>query len=167
MTRDSCIAKIKRKLRLDRKTKQRVIEGIQTEIQLLLDAGVSIEGAIEKLGSPKEVAGEYNRSYKEDPVYRAKRRSYIFLRISVTTAIVATVLLALSLIGKYVFLHSGHVSTVGGVSGPDSITETVQVISLLFFLDIAERIALILIIAFVLSIICWLLTCIKRKCGIL
>ena len=136
MTRDSYIAKIKRKLRLDRKTKQRVIEGIQTEIQLLLDAGVSIEGAIEKLGSPKEVAGEYNRSYKEDPVYRAKRRSYIFLRISVTTAIVATVLLALSLIGKYVFLHSGHVSTVGGVSGPDSITETVQVISPLFFLDI-------------------------------
>jgi hydrogenase maturation factor len=96
-------------------------------------------------------------------VYRAKRRSYIFLRISVTTAIVATVLLALSLIGKYVFLHSGHVSTVGGVSGPDSITETVQVISPLFFLDIAERIALILIIAFVLSIICWLLTRIKRK----
>ena len=64
MTRKAYISKIKLNLQLDRKTKQRVIEGIQTEIQLLLDAGTTLEDAIEKLGSPKEVANEYNRSYK-------------------------------------------------------------------------------------------------------
>jgi len=163
MTRKAYISKIKLNLQLDRKTKQRVIEGIQTEIQLLLDAGTTLEDAIEKLGSPKEVANEYNRSYKEDPVYQAKLRFYILLRVSIATAVVAAALLILALVGKYIFLHSGHVSTTGGVSGSDSITETVHVISPLFLLDASERIALILVAVFVLSIICWLLTRPKRK----
>ncbi|GEM_PF-6812213 len=60
MTHSTYIARIKRALRLDPKTKQRIIEGIQTEIQLSLDAGMTIDEAIEKLGQPREVANEYN-----------------------------------------------------------------------------------------------------------
>ena len=76
MTRNTYIARIKRGLRLDPKTKHRIIEGIQTEIQLSLDAGMSIDEAIEKLGQPKEVANEYNQAYKNEPEYQAKRRAY-------------------------------------------------------------------------------------------
>ena len=163
MTRDSYLTKIKQRLHLDRRTKQRVIEGIQTEIQLLLDEGATLEEAVDKLGSPKEIARDYNQSYKHDPEYQKKWRSYVIIRVAIIIIIAATVLLITSQVGKYIFFNSGHVSTTGGVSGPESVVETIHTISPLFFLDIAERIALILLVAFVLSIICWLLTRIKRK----
>lgn len=88
MTRRAFIAKIKRNLHLDSKTKNRVVEGIQTEIQLSLDAGLSINEAIEKLGQPKDIAGEYNRSYRDEPDFQSMRKVYRLKKVLVAFAVI-------------------------------------------------------------------------------
>ena len=165
MTRNMYILKLKNRLHLDRKTKMRVIEGIQTEIQVLLDKGLPFDACVEQIGSPKEVADDYNLTYKNEPNYRVKRISYAFSRVSVHLLVAVLMFFVTSLVGKYIFFKSGYVSTVGGVDGPTSFVEITNVISPLLIFDVFERIAIVLLVVFSFCVICWIITYIKCKGG--
>ncbi len=106
MTRNTYIARIKRALRLDPKTKHRVIEGIQTEIQLSLDTGMTIDDAIEKLGQPREVANEYNQSYKNEPEYQAKRKAY---RLKKGLIVLASVIVLIAAVFSFIVFRPVNV----------------------------------------------------------
>ena len=160
------ISKVNRYLHLDRKTKKRIIEGLQTEIQLALDNGESIDDILNQMGSAKDVADDYNKSYRSDPEYVAQRRYSILKRTALIAFIVAVAFFGVSLIGQTIFMNSDNVSQIGGISGPANVVKTESVISPLRWIDFIGKITFIPMVVFVFSTLyCFIVKIKKRKGG--
>lgn len=125
MDYNSYVKRIKRRLHVDEKTKRRIVEGIEAEIQHALDGGESLDDIQTRMGAPKGVAAEYNISYKNDTAYQTDHRVILAKRVMIIAFLSAALAIGVSKIGRVLFFDSNHVSSTGGVSGPLKIT-TVQ-----------------------------------------
>jgi hypothetical protein len=114
------------------------------------------------MGPEKDMAADYNHSYKSDPDYQAQRRFTIAKRIAFVTLIIAVTFLAVSMIGRMVFFNSDYVSHVGGVSGPVNVETTKEIISPLRWLNAVGKIMPVTLVIFVLSATYCIVAKIKR-----
>ena len=121
MNRDTYVKTISRKLRLDPGTRKRVIEGIQTEIQLLLDKGSSFNAAQDIIGPPDKVAEDYNSAYASDPEYHRRFRLYMASKTIAFILVAAVILNGVYWIGRYLLFHGRNISQVGGADGPANV----------------------------------------------
>lgn len=127
------LAKVKFHLRVDKKTKNRIIDGLRTEMEYAIENGESSDELFKRMGSPEEMARSYNNTYKKDPDYQKRKRYRIAKAISLTSLII-TAIAALAVIIVGVSLMDNYsVSQIGGVSGPTT-SETVN--TPLTFLDL-------------------------------
>jgi uncharacterized membrane protein len=163
MTRKSYISRIKKYLFLDKKTKMRIVEGIQTEIQVALDNGETLDVVIARMGSAKEVAAEYNQSYKDTVEYKVQRRVFVIKRIAIVTLAIAAISIGISQIGTAVFFSGENVTTVGGVSGPENVTFSKTPLPPLYYFNIIDKISWIALVAFALSVAIWIMVVMKRN----
>lgn len=157
------ITTLKRHLRVDRKTKKRIIKSLYEEVQFSLDNGENIDDILNRMGSADRMAKDYNESYKEDPIYQKHRKYIIIRRIAIVSLLTAVVLLLVSVSVQFYILNSSFVSQVGGVSEPNSVETTSQTVGIIHLLKNTNKIVPFALIVFVLSTIYCIITRIKKK----
>ncbi len=65
MTRDEYIKRIVRQLDCDRAKKKRIQSDLESDINMALDSGETMEEIIDRMGAPEEIAGEFMETIRE------------------------------------------------------------------------------------------------------
>lgn len=86
MNEKQYIGKIQRQLRCKTSRKKEIIRQIQSDIAIALENGDDFESIMQKMGSPAEVAAEFNENMSDSDL-RAAKREKIFKRIGIVCAI--------------------------------------------------------------------------------
>lgn len=137
---------LQKHLRVEKKIKSEIIEDIRSDINLRMSNGEKINEILTNLGSAKNLAYDFNKSY---PEYKSDRLIYLTKKFSICTSVIAIICFAIGMIGRIQFLSSNKIATIGGVDGPANIIISSQPISPLkiynFLLIISSIFILLLI----------------------
>lgn len=113
---------IERRLRLDRKTRQRIMADFGSDLQSRLDAGQTLEQIKSELGGPEQVAAEFNEAFAgQAKAYKKRRRWLVFATASALSGAI--------LAGDAWFLTVSRrlgstVGIIGGADGPTTVFVT-------------------------------------------
>lgn len=146
--KDNYIKKLEKALKTEPKIKEQIISDIRSDIEIRIANGESIENVIENLGSPKEVASEFNQSY---PEYQSNKKKHIFSVFAIISTVVAVVSLVIGIIGRFAYMNSEQVSHIGGVDLPTEVIVTAEPISSLVIFDGLIKFS---IVVFIIAILC-------------
>ena len=157
------LANVRIRLHVDKKNRERIINGLRTEIEYALEKGESIENILKRMGSPAEMANSYNDTYKND-IFFQKKKTYKIVKVVAIASLVASLLfLGVILISILVLPADGSISQVGGVSGPAIIETTSRPLTLFEILRPYYKYTCIPLSLFVLSTLYYITEKIKQK----
>lgn len=108
---------IERHLRVDRKTRVRIMTELASDFQSRRENGQSDEAIMQELGSPEEVAAEFNAALDDETLQPVSRWRWAFV------ALAAVILLARFVLPELFLLqsHASSIGVIGGADGPTSI----------------------------------------------
>lgn len=118
---------IERSLRLDRPTRLRVMNDLASDLQSRLDAGTDPAQIRAELGSPQQVAAQFNAAF---PEHRDPASPWRWAFLAATVALLLGALgvpnLLLGLLSRAVTLQANSeiVGAIGGADGPTAIFVT-------------------------------------------
>lgn len=158
-TMDKYLKQLERSLNAESSIKKKILCDMRSDFETYLAKGDTVEQIIEKMGTPEEVAREFNQNYPEYQSNKQKRQISIF---TIVCAVVSAVCLSVGLIGKFVYLDSSRVSHIGGADLPTKIVVTGQPISALTLYDGLIKIA-VGILFIVLLCACYLFIKYRKK----
>lgn len=119
---------IERRLKVDRKTRLRIMTELAGDFQSRRESGQNDERIMQELGTPEEVAAEFNRALGHDAVPPASHWRWAFLVLAAFIAVVKFLLPELFLMQS----HTSSVGIIGGTDGPTSIFVTTAASSTLW-----------------------------------
>lgn len=154
---------VKRHLRVDRKTKERIVEGLMAEFEYALSNGETENEILTRMGAASQMAADYNSSYKNDPDYQANRKYAIARTVSIVSLILTFIIVGIA-IGLQVYtMNHTSVSSTGGVSGPANVEITSAPITFFDLIQNARWFIAIPLVVFVLSAVYCIVSRIRRK----
>lgn len=108
---------IERHLRVDRKTRVRIMTELASDFQSRRENGQSDEAIMQELGSPEEVAAEFNAALDDETIQPVSRWRWAFV------ALAAVILLARFILPELFLLqsHTSSIGVIGGADGPTAI----------------------------------------------
>lgn len=110
---------IERRLRVDRKTKLRIMTELAGDFQSRRDNGQSDEAIMKELGTPEQVAAEFNASLGGAPSVSRWRWGFVVL-----AAVVLAVVLVPAAVNRLAVSQPDTIGVIGGADGPTSIYVT-------------------------------------------
>ncbi len=146
MTKEQYIKKILRGIKATDKTKERIKYDIQTEIESMEEAGLSIDEIISKKGIPKKVANEFNQSYSNTAMRKRYYEQKILKSAAAVFLSISVIVLICNTLGSTFLMQDVSIATIGGADGPTNIIVTEKPISPQIFVqgNIAGCILLVL-----------------------
>lgn len=145
---DKYLKALERKLKTDKNIKSKIMKDIRGDIERYIADGKTAAEAVEMMGSPGELAKEFNSSY---PDYPLKRRRRMIRGLTITSSAVATVCLLCGVIGREIYLRGDTVANVGGADLPISVGIIEDPRSILVLTDFLIKISVVM---FLIAIIC-------------
>jgi hypothetical protein len=118
MNREQYVKKILRHVIAADEIKERIRLDLLTGIENREESGLSMEEIISRMGSPREVAEEFNRNYPECVFQKKKRRTG---RLTMAFALLTALCLAVGGIGRSIWLGGSSVARIGGADRPTGI----------------------------------------------
>lgn len=144
MSKEQYIKAFSSALKVDRKTKKKIVDDISFDISKRVSNGETMESIIEDMGEPKTLAGDFNSQLSKP---RDKKLIYLWIVSAVSFCI------SLALTAKYIYLkyvltgNASHtVGIIGGADGPTEIYVTANISgteSLVFGIIVFMAIALL------------------------
>lgn len=119
---------LNKELRTKPKIKKKIMDDIRSDIEVYIENGKTMEQIVEIIGTPKEIANDFNRNYPEYRIVRQKKKIIVFMIVCV---IISLACLLLGVIGRNIFFAGGQMSSVGGVDLPTRVIVAVDQISTL------------------------------------
>lgn len=110
---------IERHLRVDRKTRVRIMTELASDFQSRRENGQSDESIMQELGTPEEVAAQFNAAL--DAPTRPNRWRWTFVVLAVLILAVALVPM---LADKFAASQAASLGVIGGADGPTSVYVT-------------------------------------------
>lgn len=144
---ESYLRQVKKALKTEPMIKDKIISDLRSDIDNLIENGLTVEQAINKIGKPKELAADFNQNYIE---YQNIKKSKTAKTLSAVLAAIAVVCLAAGTIGKTVYMQSSHFSYIGGTDGPTSIYVKTEPLTAFVLFDWLVKFA---VVAFVVAAI--------------
>lgn len=108
---------IERRLRVDRKTKIRIMTELASDFQSRRESGQTDEAIMEELGTPEEVAAEFNEALDGDIVRPVPRWRWGFVALAVAVLLAKLILPQIT----WQMSGAGSIGIIGGADGPTSI----------------------------------------------
>lgn len=139
---DKYLKELERKLKTDKNIKIKIVEDIRGDIERYIADGKTAAEALERMGSPSEVAEEFNGSY---PDHSLKCRRQRIRGLAIVSSVAATVCLLCGVIGREIYLRSDLVANVGGADRPISVGIIENPRSILSLTDFLIKISLVML----------------------
>lgn len=139
---DKYLKELERKLKTDKNIKTKIVEDIRGDIERYIGDGKTAAEAIEMMGSPSELAAEFNGSY---PEHLLKRRRQRIRGLGIVSSVVAMGCLLCGVIGREVYLRSDLVANVGGADRPISVGIVESPRPILLLTDFLIKISLVML----------------------
>lgn len=136
---DKYLKELERKLKTDKNIKIKIVEDIRGDIERYIADGKTAAEALEMMGSPSELAAEFNGSY---PEHLLKCRRQRIRGLAIVSSVAATVCLLCGVIGREIYLRSDLVANVGGADRPISVGVVENPRSILSLTDFLIKISL-------------------------
>lgn len=156
---ENYLKQLEKALKVEPKIKEKIISDMRSDFEMYIAAGDTIEQIIGKIGSPEDVANDFNQNYPEYRQNKKKRKLGIF---TIICTAVSAIFLSIGLIGRFVYLGGNYVSHIGGADLPTDIVVTSAPISALTIYDGLIKIAIgLLVVGFVCA--CYFFIKYKRK----
>lgn len=113
---------IERRLRVDRKTKIRIMTELASDFQSRRESGQSDEAIMKELGTPEEVAAEFNEALDGDTIQPVLRWRWGFVVLAIA------VILAKLILPQMFWQPSNadSIGIIGGADGPTAIFVTTK-----------------------------------------
>ncbi|MGN0974979.1 MAG: sodium ion-translocating decarboxylase subunit beta [Gemmiger sp.] len=108
---------VQRRLRMDRRTRRRVMADLSSSVQSRLDDGRSIEEIQTELGTPEQAAAELNEAFREQSGEYKSPWRWLFLALAVLAACAAPLCALLADLSS----EAASVGIIGGADGPTAI----------------------------------------------
>lgn len=89
-----------RKLKCSHTKKQEIRKWLESDISAALEGGESIEHIMERMGTPKNAAKEFNDNFPPEELKAAKRRRNIILTVTVVVVLMAIIALVYWMLPK-------------------------------------------------------------------
>lgn len=156
---DKYLKQLRRKLKTDNKTKEKILSDIRSDIEIHISNGKTVEEAINRLGSPTEVAEDFNASY---PEYKSNKQKRLLSIFTVICGVVALICLIIGLTGRFICINSEQVSHIGGADLPTQIFVNPEPISELDIFNMLIKISLAIFIVVILCAVYFIFK-FKRK----
>lgn len=118
------VTKIERLLRLDKPTRQRIMQELASDIQARQEAGETPEAILAEMGSAEEVAASFNAAFAD---HAAPRRSPLRWLLLLGAAIPLAETLMLGLFHLLLGVEGHAVGVIGGADGPTAVFVTTAV----------------------------------------
>ena len=112
---------IERHLRVDRKTRVRIMTELASDFQSRRENGQSDEAIMQELGSPEEVAAEFNAALDDETIQPVSHWRWAFVVLAV---LVVAVVLGPDLINRFAATQAESLGVIGGADGPTAIYVT-------------------------------------------
>lgn len=113
---------IERRLNTDRKTRTRIMMELASDFQSRRENGQSDEAIMKELGSPGEVAAEFNAAFGAKPAPR--RRRWAFVALAAVVVLIAALQPLLTQFLARIWWSPETVGVIGGADGPTAIYVT-------------------------------------------
>ena len=107
---------IERRLNTDRKTRTRIMMELASDFQSRRENGQSDEAIMKELGSPGEVAAEFNAAFGAKPAPSRRRWAFVVLAVLVAAAVLGPELGTL-----FAARRAESIGIIGGADGPTAI----------------------------------------------
>lgn len=153
---------VKRHLRVDHKTKKRIVEGLMAEFQYALSNGETESEILTRMGAASQMAADYNSSYKNDPDYQTNRKYTIVKTASIVSLIITLIIVGIAIGLQIYTMNHASVSSTGGVSGPANVEITSAPITFFDLIQNARWFIAIPLAVFVLSVAYCIISRIQR-----
>lgn len=138
-------------LKLTRHIKKRIEIDLHNQFEQAKENGETFEEIICCMGTPQDVAEEFNKSYLNNLDYIKERKINTMKKVPFISFILALIPLTISFIGKYIVLNGSNVTQTGGVDGPTSISVTSERISTLVLFNWLQKIGYFFIVVMLIS----------------
>lgn len=113
---------IERRLNTDRKTRTRIMMELASDFQSRRENGQSDEAIMKELGSPGEVAAEFNAAFGARPA--PSRRRWAFVALAAVVVLIAALQPLLTQFLARIWWSPETVGVIGGADGPTAIYVT-------------------------------------------
>ena len=113
---------IERRLNTDRKTRTRIMMELASDFQSRRENGQSDEAIMKELGSPAEVAAEFNAAFGAKPA--PSRRRWAFVALAAVVVLIAALQPLLTQFLARIWWSPETVGVIGGADGPTAIYVT-------------------------------------------
>ena len=149
MDKEQYVKKILKYVVATDQTKERMKLDLLTGIESKEESGLTMEEIVSQMGSPKDVARDFNQNYPECVYGKKKRKMSMF---TVICAVTAAVCFAVGRIGRLVYL-GGSAAPIGGADKPTGIQVISGPFSALTIYDGLIKIAVVFLLITILSAI--------------
>ena len=100
MDKEHYVKKILKHIKTTDKIIERIRADILTDIESKEESGLTINEIILQMGSPKEVANDFNQNYPECVFKNKRRKMGVF---TIICAVISTVCLFVGVVGRFVY----------------------------------------------------------------
>jgi len=124
---DNYLKQVFLKLNLSKETKQRICSDLNTTITAKLEAGQTEDAILADLGSPAEVAAEFNRQMADQIPKQSPWRIVCLIAAFVSAAVLLGKVAIHLLVNDFINGMTRTVGIIGGADGPTSVFITSSV----------------------------------------
>lgn len=133
---DGYLKKLEKALKTERETKKKIIADIRSDFEMYLADGYTVKQVIEKMGSPHELANEFNENCSGHLSAVRRRRAGA---CAVICGVVSAACFAAGLAGRYICRSEG--AHIGGADMPTEIQIISEPFSAVMMSDILIAVA--------------------------
>lgn len=155
--------KVRRRLRVDHKTKRRIVEGLMAEFEYALSNGETESQILARMGTATQMAADYNSSYKDDSNYQTNRKYSIARTVSIVSLILTVIIIGIAIGLQIYTMNNASFSSTGGVAGPVNVAITSAPITFFDLIQNARWFIATPLIVFVLSVTYCIISRIRQK----
>lgn len=143
MDKEQYVKKILKHIKAEGRIKERIKFDILTDIESKEENGLTMEKIILQMGSPKEVAKDFNQNYPECVYNKKRHKMSVF---TIVFAVISMVCLAVGSIGRSTYLGSSSVAYIGGADKPTEIQIIAEPVSALTIYNGLIKAAILLLL---------------------
>ena len=143
MNKEQYVKKILKHIMAPGKTKARIRADILSGIESKEEQGLTMEEIVSQMGSPREVAEDFNQNDPESAGRRKRRR---IAAVSVVFAALSAICLAVGAVGRRLYLGGKGLAHIGGADRPTNIRVVSEPVSPLIVYECLIKAAVLFLI---------------------
>ena len=151
MNKEQYVKKILKHIMAPGKTKARIRADILSGIESKEEQGLTMEEIVSQMGSPREVAEDFNQN---DPDSAGRRKRRRIAAVSVVFAALSAICLAVGAVGRRLYLGGKGLAHIGGADRPTDIKIVSEPISALTVYEWLIKAAVIFLLIAVICAVC-------------